>query len=63
MNEVHETSDGYRFYLSGMGPLDRYGVKNVQLVVNRDPAKYLLTYPGAILVSLGILLLYKKKFF
>jgi hypothetical protein len=65
MNHVYETWDGYRFYLSGMSTLDS-GIKQVQLVVNHDPAKYYLTYPGALIVSLGIILLfwmrpYRKK--
>lgn len=60
MNQVHETAEGYRFYLAGMGTIDPYGVRSVQLVVNRDPAKRLLTYPGGILVSLGIILLFFK---
>lgn len=61
MNRVFETNDGYRFYLSGMGNIDRYGVKSVQLVVNRDPAKMFLTYPGGGLIALGILLLFFRK--
>lgn len=55
MNQVYETDDGYRFYLAGIGKIDSYGVRSVQLVVNRDPAKMFLTYPGALLVALGII--------
>ena len=33
----------------------------LQIVVNYDPAKYWLTYPGAIILSLGILLLFWQK--
>ena len=58
MNHVYETADGYRFYLAGIGKIDSYGVRSVQLVVNKDPAKMLLTYPGALLVALGIFLLF-----
>lgn len=58
MNKVHETWDGYRFYLSSITPSDESAVKRVQIVVNYDPAKYLLTYPGAIILSCGILLLF-----
>lgn len=58
MNHVHETWEGYRFYLANMNPLDAGSVKEVYIVVNHDPAKYLLTYPGALLMSLGILLLF-----
>ncbi|KAF3362086.1 hypothetical protein PHSC3_001397 [Chlamydiales bacterium STE3] len=60
MNEVYETRDGYRFYLSGLSK-NPSGAHLVQLVINRDPAKYWLTYPGAILVALGILLLFWWK--
>lgn len=66
MNQVHETWDGYRFYLSSIAPPDEGAVKKVQIVVNYDPAKYWLTYPGAIILTCGILLLfcmrpYKRK--
>lgn len=57
MNNVHETFDGYRFYLAGLSK-NSSGINNVQIVVNRDPAKYFLTYPGAFLVGLGITLLF-----
>ena len=58
MNRVHETWDGYRFYLAGVGTSADQSLKQIQLVVNHDPAKYYLTYPGAILVFLGIVLLF-----
>lgn len=58
MNQVHETWDGYRFYLSSIAPGDESAVKQVQIVVNYDPAKYFLTYPGAIVLSCGILMLF-----
>lgn len=58
MNHVHETWDGYRFYLAGMQSSTDEGLKRVQIVVNHDPAKYLLTYPGALIVFLGIILLF-----
>lgn len=58
MNHVHETWEGTRFYLANMTPLDPGAVKEVQIVVNHDPAKYWLTYPGALLMSLGIFLLF-----
>ena len=61
MNHVYETDDGYRFYLAGIGKVDSYGVRSVQLVVNRDPAKMFLTYPGALLVAMGILFLFFGK--
>lgn len=61
MNQVHETWDGYRFYLSNINPADESSVKRIQLVVNHDPAKYWLTYPGAIILSLGIILLFLMR--
>ncbi len=58
MNNVYETWDGYRFYLSSISPKDETAVKQVQIVVNHDPAKYFLTYPGGLLLALGIFLLF-----
>lgn len=57
MNNVYETWDGYRFYLAGMTTTEE-GIKQVQIVVNRDPAKYILTYPGAMITFFGIILLF-----
>lgn len=61
MNRVYETWDGYRFYLSGIGNSTDGTLKRIQLAVNYDPAKYFLTYPGAILVFLGMALLFWGK--
>lgn len=61
MNRVYESWDGYRFYLSNISPASEGAMKKVQIVVNHDPAKYFLTYPGASLVSLGIVLLFWLK--
>lgn len=58
MNNVYETWDGYRFYLANISPPEKGALKRVQIVVNRDPAKYWLTYPGAVMMTLGILLLF-----
>ncbi len=58
MNQVYQTWDGYRFYMSGITPPDNSAVHRVQIVVNHDPAKYWLTYPGALVLSLGIGLLF-----
>lgn len=65
MNHVYETWDGYRFYLSSVQGSPET-IKQVQIAINYDPAKYLLTYPGAGLLFLGIGLLfwlrpYRKK--
>lgn len=56
MNQVHETWDGYRFYLAGISQGEH--LKRIQIIVNHDPAKYLLTYPGGAIVFLGIILLF-----
>lgn len=58
MNHVHETREGYRFYLANMTPLEEGAVKEAHIVVNHDPAKYTFTYPGAVLMTIGILLLF-----
>lgn len=58
MNNVHETWDGYRFYLSSIAPPNETAVKHIQIIVNYDPAKYWLTYPGALVLSCGILMLF-----
>lgn len=65
MNNVHETWDGYRFYLSNISPGVETSIQTVQIVVNHDPAKYFLTYPGALILSLGIFLLFflPRRFF
>lgn len=65
MNHIHETKDNYRFYLANVVPSEGDRSSRVQLAVNYAPAKYQLTYPGAILVAVGILLLLflPKKFF
>ena len=57
MNRVHETADGHRFYLSSISPSHEESVRQVRIVVNRDPLRSLLTYLGAFLVAIGILLL------
>ena len=58
MNNVHETWDGYRFYLANISPGTETAIQHVQIAVNHDPAKYFATYPGAAISSLGILLLF-----
>lgn len=61
MNQVYETLEGYRFYLSGIGFSHDRSIKRVQLAINKDPAKYFLTYPGGMLVCLGACLLFIRK--
>ena len=61
MNNVHETSDGYRFYLSSIATPSGEGAKRVQIIVNRDPAKYWMTYSGAIILSCGIVMLFGRR--
>ncbi len=58
MNQVHEMPDGSRLYLSGISPTELGAWKRVQIVVNRDPGKYWLTYPGALILILGASLLF-----
>ncbi len=58
MNHVYETWDGYRFYLAGISTGASQDIKRIQLVVNYDPVKYVLTYPGALFVFMGIILLF-----
>lgn len=59
MNRVYERA-GYRFYLSSLAPADETALQTIQLTVNRDPARWKLTYPGCMILVLGILLLYPK---
>ncbi len=59
MNQVHETWDGYRFYLSNISQAPN-SARQIQLAINHDPAKYWLTYPGGLLVSLGIVMLFAQ---
>jgi hypothetical protein len=61
MNNVHETWDGFRFYLAGLSTSEETAAKQIQLVVNHDPAKYWLTYPGGSILALGIGLLFWKR--
>ena len=61
MNSVHETWDGYRFYLSAISKPSLHALKSAQIIVNRDPAKYFLTYPGIFLVFMGTILLFWFK--
>nr|NGX57511.1 hypothetical protein [Chlamydiota bacterium] len=58
MNHVHQTWDGYRFYLANVTTSDGHSAKKVQLIVNHDPARYVLTYPGGGIVAMGIVLLF-----
>lgn len=60
MNRVHETADGTRIYMSNLTQKDGGAIHTAGLVINRDPYKYWITYPGALLVSLGILLLWNQ---
>lgn len=60
MNQVYETWDGYRFYLASVGESADRSLKNIQLVINYDPVKYFLTYPGIGFVFLGTFLLFWK---
>ncbi|MFN0065213.1 MAG: hypothetical protein ACKVOH_03135 [Chlamydiales bacterium] len=61
MNHVYETKKHYRFYMSNLWTPTPFSAPRVQIVVNRDPGKYYLTYPGGVLLALGIVLLYLRK--
>ncbi|KIC76505.1 hypothetical protein DB41_FX00140 [Neochlamydia sp. TUME1] len=66
MNNIYQTAEGYRFYLANLSPPAEVAVQHAQILVNYDPAKYWLTYPGVLMISLGIGLLwwmqpYKKR--
>ncbi len=61
MNKVIETNDGYRFYMSSFQENGTMSSKYASFSVNRDPAKNLLTYPGAFLLSIGTILLFWQK--
>lgn len=58
MNHVHQTWDGYRFYLANILPIDETAPQRAQIIVNHDPTKYFLTYPGGVILTIGILLLF-----
>jgi len=61
MNNVYESDEGYRFYLSNIHPMDESAVQKAHIVVNYDPVKYWLTYPGGALLALGIIGLFWFK--
>lgn len=61
MNRVFESIQGYRFYLSNISSIGQSAIQKIQLVVNYDPVKYTITYPGALLVALGIFSLFWWK--
>ncbi len=65
MNNVYESWDGYRFYLAGIGKWLHTDIPCVQFAVNHDPAKYWLTYPGALFVCIGsaLLLFFRNQTF
>ena len=60
MNRVHQTADGFRFYMANLVK-SPYSAAQAQIVVNGDPAKYFLTYPGGVILALGIFLLYLRR--
>lgn len=58
MNHVFQTWDGFRFYLANVTPGEEISPQRIQLIVNHDPMKYYLTYPGGVLLGVGIILLF-----
>ncbi|MFT5319573.1 MAG: hypothetical protein ACI8RA_002854 [Chlamydiales bacterium] len=68
MNNVYETWDGYRFYMANISPPNEVAAQRAQIIVNHDPGKYWLTYPGGCILTVGMVLLfwlrpYRKKNF
>lgn len=61
MNQIVETKEGCRFYMSSFQENGMMNAKVAIFTVNRDPAKKILTYPGAFFLSLGIILLFWVK--
>lgn len=61
MNHVHETKKHYRFYMANLYTPFQNGAARAQIVVNRDPGKYIFTYPGALILAFGIAGLFIKK--
>lgn len=61
MNQVYEAPSGHRFYLSHLIEGNRHRPHSIQLAVNYDPAKYFLTYPGALLLVIGSSLLFFRR--
>lgn len=57
MNNVYE-KDGYRFYLSNMTPHNESQIKEVTITVSNPSYGRWLLYPGAIILAVGILLLF-----
>ncbi|MCB1136985.1 MAG: hypothetical protein KDK78_12010, partial [Chlamydiia bacterium] len=61
MNRVYETRDGYRFYMANLYPPTPGQIKQAQIVVNQDPVRYTVTYPGAILMAFGSIWLFWRR--
>ncbi len=59
MNRVFEKK-GYRFYMAKL-TTPHLGAKGAHIVINHDPAKYWLTYPGGALLIVGTILLYLQR--
>lgn len=58
MNNVYENPQGYRFYMANLYPPTETAAQRAQIVVNYDPVRYWLTYSGAFILSLGIILIF-----
>ena len=61
MNRVAETKKGFRFYMSNLYTPTQNSAARALIVVNRDPGKLWLTYPGGLILALGIMLLFVQK--
>ena len=62
MNHTYETASGYRIYLSQVIPATAQRPAAIQCAINRDPFRWRLTYPGAIILCVGTLLLFSGLF-
>lgn len=62
MNRVYETSHGHRLYLAGISRSPQPGKAYAKLVINYDPVKHYLTYPGAYCLFIGSALLFYRSY-
>lgn len=61
MNRVAQSKKGFRFYMSNLYTPTQNSAARALIVVNRDPGKLWLTYPGGLILALGIVLLFVQK--
>nr|MCH9703919.1 hypothetical protein [Chlamydiota bacterium] len=61
MNRVAQSKKGYRFYMSNLYTPSQNSAARALIVVNKDPGKRFLTYPGGVILALGIVLLFWQR--